>query len=183
MNFQFWRPAGLQVPLEVDFKSQKRQKTSPFWTLNSTFSGSFFHYIFIKNSSSVLGTFWIDLGSNLELFLDSFGCHFLNLSWESDFSDFLHPFHDFGGLGGLKIILKSCWTCLKIILKKNSVLMSFCLRFWAHFKRLERLFWVQISKKITFKIWLEFWWFSGSLRRGRRGGFGASQGASLTPRN
>ena len=30
--------------------------------------------------------------------------------------------------------------------------MSFCLRFWAHFRRLERLFWVQNLKKITFKI-------------------------------
>ena len=57
INFQFWRPAGLQVPLEVDFRSQKRQKSHQFWTLNSTFPGSVFHSTFRLNSSSDLGTF------------------------------------------------------------------------------------------------------------------------------
>ena len=40
--FRFWRPAGLQVPVEVDFRSQKRKQSSPFWTLNSIFRVQFF---------------------------------------------------------------------------------------------------------------------------------------------
>ena len=72
-NFGFWLPSGFQARSGVDFRCQKREKTSPFWRPKSQFSGSVLNHFFCYIFDSILDGIWDVLGCPFLLFLTLFG--------------------------------------------------------------------------------------------------------------
>ena len=99
-DFQFGRPGGPKAPPRVDFGSQKRQKTSPFWRPKSRFLASFFGVFFAWILHGVLVAILKDLGSQMggkstknRFRIDEKINRFLYASWDRFFLIF-HAFRD-----------------------------------------------------------------------------------------